>query len=103
MIANHRRLRLEWAQRRQNLTIAHWQHVIFGDEPKFQLYPVDGRLMVHRLPCEHFLQRYQAYRVQAGGSLVHSWGAFHSGAKSPLVLPNSYLPVSSTGAFQETP
>ena len=25
--ANHRRLRLEWAQRWRNLTVAHWQHV----------------------------------------------------------------------------
>ena len=50
LTANHRRLRLEWAQRWWNLTVAHWQHVIFGDESRFQLYPVDGRLRVHRLP-----------------------------------------------------
>ena len=32
LTANHRRLRLEWAQRWGNLTVAHWQHVIFDDE-----------------------------------------------------------------------
>ena len=37
LTANHRRLRLEWAQRWRNLTVAHWQHVIFGDESRFQL------------------------------------------------------------------
>ena len=47
LTANHRRFRLEWAQRWRNLTVAHWQHVIFGDESRFQLYPVDGRLRVH--------------------------------------------------------
>ena len=48
LTANHRRLRLEWAQRWRNLTVAYWQHVIFGDESRFQLYPVDGRLRVRR-------------------------------------------------------
>ena len=46
LTANHRRLRLEWAQRWRNLTVAHWHHVIFGDESRFELYPVDGRLKV---------------------------------------------------------
>ena len=50
LTSNHRPLRLEWAQRWRNLTVAHWQHVIFGDESRFQLYPVDGRLRVHHLP-----------------------------------------------------
>ena len=44
LTANHRRLRLEWAQRWRNLTLTHWQHVIFDDESRFQLYPVDGTL-----------------------------------------------------------
>ena len=33
----------------------------------------------------------KAYRVRAGGGSVHNCGAFHSGAKSPLVLPNRCL------------
>ena len=90
LTANHRRLRLEWAQRWRNLTVAHWQHVIFGDESRFQLYPVDGRLRVRRLPGEHFRPGCQAHRVQAGGGSVHVWGAFHNSAKSPLVLPDIF-------------
>ena len=88
---NHRRLRLESVQRWRNLTVAHWQHVIFGDESRFQLYPVDGRLRVRRLPGERFRPACQAHRVQAGGGSVHVWGAFHNSAKSPLVLPDGYL------------
>ena len=88
LTANDRRLRLEWVQRWRNLTVAHWQHVIFGDESRFQLYPVDGRLRVRRLPGECFWPGCQAHRVQAGGGLVHVWGAFHNSAKSPLVLPD---------------
>ena len=103
LTANHRRLRLEWAQRWRNLTVAHWQHVIFGDESRFQLYPVDGRLRVRRLPGERFRPGCQAHRVQAGGGLVHVWGAFHNSAESPLVLPNRYLTgVLYRGILQNT-
>ena len=87
LTANHRRLPLEWAQRWWNLTVAHWQHVIFGDESRFQRYLVDGRLRVHRLPGERFRPGCQAHRVQAVGGSVHVWGAFHNSAKSPLVIP----------------
>ena len=38
LTTNHRLLRLEWAQRWQNLTMVHWQHVIFGDESIFTQY-----------------------------------------------------------------
>ena len=91
LTANHRRLGLEWAQRLRNLTVAHWQHVIFGDESRFQLYPVDGWLRVRRLPGERYRPGCQAHRVQAGGGSVHVWGAFHNSAKSTLVLPDGYL------------
>ena len=43
LIANHRCLHLEWVPRWQNLTMAHWQHFIFSDESRFQLYLVKGR------------------------------------------------------------
>ena len=86
LTANHRRLRLDWARRWQNLTMAAWSHVIWGDESRFQLYPVDGRMRVRRLPGERFRQDCQGARVQAGGGSVHVWGAFHRGAKSPLVV-----------------
>ena len=103
LTTNHRRLRLEWAQRWRNLTVAHWQHVIFGDESRFQLYPVDGRLRVRRLPGERFRPGCQAHRVQAGGGSVHVWGAFHNSAKSPLVLPVGYLTgVLYRGILQDT-
>ena len=86
-----------WSGRRGSgiLTVAHWQHVIFGDESRFQLYPVDGRLKVRRLPGERFRPGCQAHRVQAGGGSLHVWGPFHNSAKSPLVLPDGYL----TGAL----
>ena len=73
------------------MPMAHWQHVIFGDESRFQLYSVDGRLRVRRFPGGHFQQRCQTYGVQAGGGSEHIWGALHSGAISPLAFPDRYL------------
>ena len=51
----------------------------------------NGRPRVRRLPVECFQQRCQPDKVQAGGGSVHDWGAFHSGAKPPLVLLDRYL------------
>ena len=89
--ANHHCLRLQWSQRWQNLTLANWQHVIFGDESRFQLYLVDGWLRVCRLPCARLRQRCQAYRVQAGRGLVNVCGVCQSGTKSHLVLRDRYF------------
>ena len=64
---------------------------VFGDEPWFQLYPATSRLRVRRLLSLRFQHRCQANRFQVDGGSVHAWGAFHSGTKSPLVLPDRYL------------
>ena len=88
LTANHRRLRLEWAQRWRNLTVAHWQHVIFGDESRFQLYPVDGRLRVRRWPGE---RSGQGARL-IGSKLVvvrSTYGELSTIAPNPL--PDGYL------------
>ena len=87
LTANHRRLRLDWAQRWQNLIVAAWSQVIWRDESRLQLYPVDRRMRVRRLPGE-CSQDCQAAKVHAGGGFVHVWGAFHRGAKSTLVRLN---------------
>ena len=75
---------LPLAQRWQNLTMAHWPHVIFGDESSFELCPVNGRLRVCRLPGERFKQRYQAYRVQDAGGSAHISGELFT------VVPNRF-------------
>ena len=97
LTANHRRLCLEWTQRWQNLT------VIFGDESRFQLYPVNGRLRVLRIPDERFQQRCQLI----GSKLV---AVRYTSGELFIMVPNRLLCsltdtslVNSTGAFCETP
>ena len=50
-----------------------------------------GRKAINNRLLSRVQQRCQAYRIQAGGGSVHILGTFHSGAKSPLVVPDRYL------------
>lgn len=84
----HKRERLTWARQYRNLTIQHWQHVVFGDESRFLLFPVDGRMRVRRREGERLLDECVQARVAGGGGSVHVWGAFCAGGKSELVILN---------------
>ena len=91
LTASHHRLCLNSHKNDRTWQWPIWQHVIFGDESRFQLYPVDGRFRLCNFLGEHFQQRCQVYWVQAGGGSVHDYGAFHSSAKSSVLLPDRYL------------
>ena len=82
----HKVLRLQWARQHLHLTVRHWEHVIFGDESRFLLYRVDGRLRVRRLQGERLVDDCVQETVAGGGGSVHVWGAFHAGGKSELVV-----------------
>lgn len=90
----HKRDRLAWARQYRNLTVQHWQHVIFGDESRFLLYPVDGRLRVRRRAGERLMDDCVQPRVAGGGGSVHVWGAICADGKSQLVI----LDQNVTGA-----
>ena len=101
LTANHRRLRLNWAQRWRNLTVAHWQHVIFGDESRFQLYPVDGRLRVRLVRASG-----QGARLIRSKLVVvrSTYGELSTIAPNPLLCSRTDIsPVCSIGAFCKTP
>ena len=77
-----------------NLTVQQWQQVIFGDESRFLLYPVDGRLRVLRWAGERLMDDCVQPRVAGGGGSVHVWGAICADGKSQLVI----LDQNVTGA-----
>ena len=70
----------------QNLTLAHWRHVIFADESRFLLYMQDGRLRVRRQRGEVLNEECMAETVAFGGGSVHVWGAFCISGTAPLVI-----------------
>jgi len=97
LTARHCASRLQWANRYSNLTVAHWNHVIFADESRFPLYPTDGRIRVRRRAGEQLLDENIQARIQGGGGSVHVWGAFCSTSVSTLVV----LDQNVTGVVYE--
>lgn len=81
-------VRLRHARRYRNLTPLHWRHVVFADESRYVLHPVDGRMRVRRLAGERLNDDCIAGTVAQGGGSVHVWAAFHAGGKSDLVVLN---------------
>lgn len=73
------------------MPVQHWQNVVFSDESRFLFYRVDGRIRVRRMVNERPANDIEQPYVQAGGGGVTVWGAFHHGAKSPLVVLNGNL------------
>ena len=81
---NNIRARLDWAMRRCHWRLQ-WNRVIWSDESRFLLHPVDGRRRVWRLPRER-LNNSAVVQVQAhGGGSVHVWGAIWKGGRSELI------------------
>lgn len=87
----HRHRRLEWARTHQRWTPAHWRHVVFSDEARFEVYRKDGRIRVRRRVEELYHECCIRLKVQAGGGGFTVWGAFHAGGKSELVVLDGYL------------
>ncbi|GFW68680.1 transposable element Tc1 transposase [Trichonephila clavipes] len=51
---NHRHLRLQWANVHRSWR-ADWQHVVFSDESRFNLWHHDGRIRVRRYVGERHI------------------------------------------------
>lgn len=73
---NHMRLRLAWAQARQNWNLRTWRRVIWSDESRYNLYVADGRLRVRRLPNTALHTQNILTTVAGGGGSVMVWAAF---------------------------
>jgi hypothetical protein len=55
-----------------------WNHVIFSDESKFNLFGSDGRKTVWRKPNTELLQKNVKVTVKHGGGHVMVWGCMAS-------------------------
>jgi transposase len=81
---NNVKARLDWAMRRCHWR-QQWKRVIWTDESRFLLRPVDGRTRVWRLPGERFSKSAVVQVTAHGGGSVHVWGAIWKGGRSDLI------------------
>ncbi|GBN06919.1 hypothetical protein AVEN_135392-1 [Araneus ventricosus] len=52
LTVRHTALRLAWVSQRRHRTVDDWKQVAWSDESRFQLYRVDGHVLVWRQPHE---------------------------------------------------
>ena len=65
--------RLKFAQEMPEKLLNFWESVIWSDEPKFNLFGSDGKVMVWRTPREEFDPKCTVPTVKHGGGLVMVW------------------------------
>jgi len=80
----HKRARLNWAMSRCHWR-AQWRRIIWSDESRFLLHPMDGRRLVWRHPGERLNDNFVVQVTQAGGGSVHVWAAIWTGGRSELI------------------
>ena len=82
----HREARLQWAMRRCHFREAQWRRIVFTDESRFLLRPVDGRVRVWRRQTEVLRQDLVSETTAFGGGSVMVWGAICCDGRSPLLV-----------------
>ncbi|PRD34872.1 UNVERIFIED_CONTAM: Transposable element Tcb1 transposase [Trichonephila clavipes] len=73
-MANHRRLRLQWAHKYRTWQ-AYWHQVVFSDESRFNLWDYDGRIRVRRYAGERCFPECVIERHSGLTPRVMVWGA----------------------------
>lgn len=63
-----------------------WNHVIWSDESKFNLFGSDGKVMVWRTTSEEMDPKCTVPTVKHGGGNVKCWGCFSSAGVGSLVF-----------------
>lgn len=84
LTANHRRLRLQWADEHRAWR-ADWQQVVFSDESRFNLWNHDGRIRVRRYAGERCLPQCVVERHSGRTPGVMVWGAISYHRRSQLL------------------
>jgi len=80
----HKHARLDWAMRRCHWR-QQWASIIWFNESRFLLNPVDRRRQVWRLRGERNQERFMREIRHSGGGSVHVWGAIWTGGRSELM------------------
>lgn len=84
LLHRHQRACLEWARGSQFWTLQQWQHVIFSDESKFNVFGSDGRKYCWREKGHNLDPRCTEKRIKHGGGVP--WYGLASRPKDPVAF-----------------
>lgn len=80
----NRQKRLQFAKEYLNKDYNFWQHVIFTDESKFNLFSSDGKIPVWRKPNEEYKIQNCKSTVKHGGGSAMLWGCMSAAGVGSL-------------------
>ena len=78
--------RLEYARNYREKPLGYWDHVLWSDESKFNLFGSDGKVMVWRTSKEALDPICTVPTVKYGGGNVKCWGCMSSSGVGNLVF-----------------
>jgi transposase len=85
LTTKHRYQRVQWCNEHKAWQIGEWQKIVFSDESRFCLDMSDGRIRVHRLMTERYLDECILEKDRYGGGSVMVWGAMSWDGLSRLI------------------
>ncbi len=82
----HKKARKEFAEDKQTKDMDYWNHVLWSDETKINLFGSDGVKRVWRQPCEEYKDKCVLPTVKHGGGSVMVWGCMSASCTGELQL-----------------
>lgn len=82
----NRKKRVKFAQDHEHHGDSFWNHVLFTDESKFNIFGSDGRVNVWRKPNTELNPKHLRATVKHGGGSVMVWGCFSAAGPGKLVF-----------------
>ncbi len=82
----HKKARKQFAEHKQTKDMDYWNHVLWSDETKINLFGSDGVKRVWRQPGEEYKDKCVLPTVKHGGGSVMVWGCMSAAGTGELQL-----------------
>jgi len=80
----HKKARKQFAEDKQTKDMDYWNHVLWSDETKINLFGSDGVKHVWRQPGEEYKDKCVLPTVKRGGGSVMVWGCMSAAGTGEL-------------------
>jgi len=82
----HKKARKQFAEDKQTKDIDYWNHVLWSDETKINLFGSDGVKRVWQQPDEEYKDKCVLPTVKLGGGSVMVWGCMSAACTGELLF-----------------